>query len=115
MTTYTKANLSGSTDGKFIKIDQTNISSGTTIHTADASAIDEIWIYAQNTTTSGVKLTLGWGGTSSPDDIIEVTLPGEAGLFCVVPGLTLTNSKIVKGAASEANVIMIGGYVNRIT
>jgi hypothetical protein len=39
-----------------------------------------VWIYAMNTDTTARKLTLEWGGTSSPDDLIEITLPAEPGL-----------------------------------
>ena len=41
MATFTKLKLSGSTDGKAIKVVQT-ATAGTTIHTAHATALDEI-------------------------------------------------------------------------
>jgi hypothetical protein len=50
MATYTKLPLSGSTDGTGIKLTQTSSSTDCeTIHTAHATALDEIWIYAVNT------------------------------------------------------------------
>ena len=70
--------------------------------------MDEIWLYACNTQAADVKLTIEWGGTASPDDLIEVTIPGESGLVKVVEGLILHNG-------GSANVINIGGFVNRMT
>jgi hypothetical protein len=52
---------------------------------------------------------------ASPDDLIEMTIPAEDGLYLVVMGLTLTNSLVVTAFAAAANVIMVNGYVNRIT
>jgi len=45
---------------------------GTTIHTAAnvATTVDEIWLYAMNTSASPVKLTVEWGATTSPNDLI---------------------------------------------
>ena len=114
MTTIVKTVLSGSTDGKGIKVVATS-SAGTTIHTAHATSEDEIWLYAQNTDTTDRKLTVEWGGTTSPDDLIEYTVKAEDGLYLVVPGLVLTNSKVVKAFCAAANVVIIHGFVNRIT
>jgi hypothetical protein len=108
----TKVKLSGSTDGRGVKVVQT-ATAGTTIHTADATALDEIWLYAVNTFATAVKLTLEWGNAST-DDNIELAIPGESGLVLVTPGLLLTNSLVVKGFAGTANVIIIHGYVHRI-
>jgi len=114
MTAFTKLKLSGSTDGKGIKVVQT-ATAGTTIHTAHATDLDEIWIYAVNSQAAASKLTLEWGQADAPDGNIEVTIPGESGLFLVSPGLLLTNSLVVKAFAADANVIIIHGFVNRIT
>lgn len=114
MATYTKLKLSGSTDGKAIKVVQT-ATAGDTIHAAHATDLDEIWLYAVNSQVAAVKLTIEWGEAAAPDGNIEVTIPGESGLFLVVPGLLLTNSLVVKAFADTANVVMLHGYVNRIT
>ena len=113
-TTFAKVVLSGSTDGKQIKVAAT-ATAGTTIHTASATSLDEIWIYAVNSSTSTVKLTLEWGEATAPDGNIEVTIPNEGGYTLVVPGLLLTNSLVVKAFAATTNVILLNGYVNRIT
>lgn len=116
MATYSKVALSGSTNGKQIKVAAT-ASTGTTIHTAQSGTTywDEIWIYAVNSSTSAVKLTVEWGETTAPDGNIEITLAGESGYTLIIPGLILQNSLVVTAFAATANVILINGYVNRIS
>lgn len=113
-----KRKLSGSTDGKQIKVVQT-ATAGTTIHTAvsgtTAGTFDEIWLYAQNNHTSAVQLTIEFGGTSSPDDLIIVTLASKSGLVPILPGLILQNGAVVRAFAGTANVICISGWVNTMT
>ena len=116
MATYSKQLLSGSTNGKNIKVVAT-ATAGTDIHTAvsGTSDMDEIWLYACNTDSTDRKLTLEFGGTTSPDDLVEVTIGAEAGWVLVCPGVLLQNSLVVKAFAAAANVVVINGYVNRIT
>jgi len=116
MATFSKVLLSGSTDGKAIKVAAT-ATAGTTIHTAGSGSTnkDEIWIYAVNSSSSSVKLTIEWGEATAPDGNIELTVQPEAGLVTVIPGLLLQNSLVVKAFAATANVICIHGFVNRIT
>jgi len=118
MATFTKQILSASTDGRAIKVAAT-ASSGTTIHTGPTATttIDEVWLYAQNTDTTARKLTIQWGGTTSPDDEIELTVGAESGLVLVAPGLLIKGNStalVVRAFAATANVITIHGYVNRI-
>ena len=116
MATYSKGLLSGSTNGKGIKVAATAIGSGTTIHTAvsGTASIDIITLYAVNSDTQSRKLTLGWGGTTDPDDLIEVTIPAESGLVPVAIKLPLQNSLVVVAAAAAANVVIIFGDVSHI-
>jgi hypothetical protein len=117
MATFTKTLLSGSTNGKAIKVVQT-ATAGTTIHTAvsGTSSIDEIWLYAHNSSAATVKLTLEWGEATAPDGNIEINIGAEGtGLVLVSPGLLLQNSLVVKAFAASANVITLTGYVNRIS
>jgi hypothetical protein len=118
MATFTKQKLSGSTDGRAIKVAAT-ATAGTTIHTGSATATtyDEVWLYAVNTSASSVKLTIEWGGTSSPDDLIELTVLPEAGLVTVVPGLLIKGNAtplVVRAFAATADVVTIHGFVNQI-
>ena len=118
MASYSKLILSGSTDGRAIRVAAT-ATAGTTIHTGSATAatLDEIWLYAQNTDTTARKLTIEWGGTTAPDDLIEVTIGPEQGLVLIAPGLIIKGNAtplLVRAFAATANVVTIHGYVNRI-
>jgi len=115
MPTFSKILLSGSTNGASTLIAATS-SPGTTIHTAQSgtSGLDEVWLYADNSSASTVKLTVEFGGTAEKDQI-ELNIPGESGLVLVVPGLVLNNSLVTRAFAGTANVISISGYVNRIS
>lgn len=116
MATFSKLPLSGSTNGKMIAVAAT-ATAGTTIHTAvsGTSSMDEVWIYAVNSSTSAVKLTLEWGGTTANTDHIELTIQGESGLVLVSPGLIIQNGLLIRAFAGTANVINIAGYINRIS
>lgn len=113
---FSKRLLSGSTNGRNVKIVATT-TPGTTVHTAvtGTTDFDEIYGYAVNTSASTVTLTVEFGGTTSPDDLIIVQLLAYQGLYLVVPGLLLQNSLVVKAFASVANVVEFSGFVNRIT
>ena len=115
-TTVDRIPLSGSTNGKGIKVAATS-SAGDTIHTAQSGTgtCDVITIYAYNSSASAVNLTLQWGGTTSVDDDIKLSIPATSGLTLVVPDLVLRNSLIVKAYAGTTNVITIHGFVNRVT
>jgi len=116
MASFSKELLSGCTDGRGIKLTSTTgAGSGTTIHTAHASATDEVWVYMVNSSASSVKVTCEHGGTTDPDDHIELTIQAEDGLVQVIPGLPLTNSLVLTAFASVADVVACYGYVNRIT
>ena len=116
MATFTKRLLSGSTNGRQIKVTAT-ATAGTLLHTAVAGTddLDEIWLWAVNTSAAAVVLTVEWGGTTSPDDLIVVEIPEDKGLILVAPGLVLQNELVVRAFAASANVIEIAGFVNRIT
>ena len=117
MATFTKTLLSGSTNGKAILVAAT-ATAGTTIHTAvsGSSSLDEIWLYAHNSSASTVKLTLEWGEATAPNGNIEINIGAEGtGLVLVAPGILLQNSLIVKAFAATTNVVTLTGYVNRIS
>jgi len=112
---FTKNKLSGSTNGRGVKVVAT-ATLGTTIHTAVAgtSSFDEIWLYAYNGHTAAVVLTIEFGGATVPDDNIVISLPNKAGRFLIVDGALLNNSTVVTAFAATANVIVITGFVNSI-
>jgi len=121
MATYTKNTLSGgSANGKAIKVTGTGTSSATLLHTGSTTTttFHEIWLYAVNTSATASKLTIEWGGTTNPDDHIELTVQPEAGLVTIAPGLLIKGAStalLVKAFADTANVITIHGFVNEIT
>jgi hypothetical protein len=119
MATFSKQKLSGSTDGKAIRLTAT-ASPGTTIHATgtSASVIDEIWLYAYNSSADAQPLTIQFGGTATPNDDIKQIIPSQSGLTLVVPGLFLTGTgaaaNTVAGYAA-GSAVTISGYVNRIS
>jgi hypothetical protein len=120
MPSYSKRLLSGSTNGRSIKVVAT-ASAGTIIHATGTSSsiIDEVWLYATNTSASDVLLTVEFGGTTNPDDRIQVTVAPRNGLYLVVPGIPVTGTGsgalTIRAYAATTNVINISGYVNRIS
>lgn len=112
---FTKRHLSGSTNGRGILVTQA-ATPGDIVHTSVAGVddFDEIYLWAHNTDATARKLTVEWGGTTSPNDTIEQTVPAEAGLVLVAPGLILNNGVIARAFAAAANVVVVVGYVNRI-
>lgn len=116
MATISKIVLSGSTNGKGIKVVATT-TPGTTIHTgvAGTTNMDEVYLYAVNSDTTARKLTIEYGGAVSPDNLVEYTVPAEDGLYLVCPGLIINNAQVIAAFCATANVVMIYGYVNRIT
>jgi hypothetical protein len=95
-------------------------STGTTIHATGTSSttIDEVWLYATNSSSSAVVLTVQYGGTGAVQNAITLSIPGTSGLTLVVPGLILTGTgsaaTTVYAYAGTASVITVSGYVNRI-
>ena len=113
---YAKIPLSASTHGRGIKIAATVIASGTTIHTAAAVTTDglgdEIILYAYNSDTVSRKLTLGIGGTTSPDDLQAFNIAAGQTVQ-VMAGLLLRNALVLVGSADVANVVTVHGFAHR--
>ena len=106
MATISKLILSGSTDGKLISIG----AGATTIHDAHASALDEVWVWANNTTAAGIDLTITDGTKSA---VVTITAKSTV---CILPGTIFTNSVNVDASqAGGADAILVFGFVNRIT
>lgn len=123
MATFSKVKLSGAgTKNKGILVAATATgASATTIHATGSSSsiLDEVWLYASNTTTSGVKLSVEVDAAVAVGDLIEFTVPAESGLYLIFPGLIFSgdgsNAATIRAWAGTTNVINIYGYVNRIT
>jgi hypothetical protein len=117
MASYTKNKLSGSTNGKAVRVSGTSTGTAVTVHQAVTGTAnwDEIWVYANNTSATAAKLTLEWGTTTAIDGNIELTVSAESGLVLVIPGIILQNSLLVRAFAATADVILLTGYVHNIT
>jgi hypothetical protein len=115
-TVVTKQKLSGSTNGKGIKVAAT-ATAGTLIHTAGAGETnwDEVWLWCVNSSASAIKLTIEWGEATAPDGNIEKTIPPEDGLYCIIPGLVIQNGLEIRAFAGTTNLLVIHGFVNRMT
>ena len=116
MATYSIVIASGSTDGKPIQITGTASGSQNTIHTAHATSIDEVTLYASNTHTAAVNLTVAVGTTATEGELIADAVPIEAGAT-LVPILIkhrITNSVTVTAFASTGSKINIIADINRI-
>ncbi len=118
MATFTKQILSGSTDGKGIKVVAT-ATPGTLIHTGSSTpaTLHEVWIWAMNTSAADVVLTIEWGDATAPDGNVINTVKTKAGEMLMIPGFILKGNATpltVKAFAASANVIILKGYVNVI-
>lgn len=120
MANYSRQLLSGSTNGKPIKIAGTTIGAATTIHTAltGATGFDEVYVWFTNTDAANDhQITIAWGGVTDPDHIVQRVIP----LAKLTPALILLSGQIIQNAlvvsafADSANVITCFGYVNRIS
>lgn len=116
MSTITKNDLSGSTDGLPILIAAV-ATLGNTIHTAvnstDTGTWDEIWIYATNSSDTAAELFLEWGTVTASLNK-RVIIPSREGELIIIPGFVLQNAKVVTAFAGTTNVLSITGFVNSI-
>lgn len=105
--------LSGVADGIPLSLANTS-TPGDTVHTAHNTAKDEIWLWADNIHTADVEVTVEHGDATANLNS-KVTVPKNEGSYLIVPGLILTNSKVLNIFAGTTAVINVRGYVNRIT
>ena len=119
--TAPSAQLSGSTGGRPIKVVET-ATPGTLIHAtgAETNVLDEVTLYACNTTATDRALTLEIGGVTDPDDRMIVTVPAQAGWVPILVAHRLRGDgaaarNIRAFCAAAANAINVIGDLNRIT
>jgi hypothetical protein len=117
MATAVKRKASESSKGKCVLVAATS-SPGTLIHTCPnldgEGDWDELWLYAMNNHTADVQLTVEFGSTDAKDKIV-LTVPAQAGLVPITPGLILQDEATVAAFAAVANVVSIHVFNNRIT
>lgn len=116
---FTQEILSGSTNGLGIKVTGTDTSGAVTIHTAisGTTSFDLVTLWAVNNDGDGEtrNLTIEFGGTSDPDNLIVVPIPAKVGPVLVCQRLALRNGLVVEAFADEANDVQIYGEVQRVT
>ena len=117
MATMTRNKLSGSTNGKSVKIAAT-ATPGTTVHTAvsGTSSWDEVYCWFTNTSGSAVNITIEFGGTTDPDNLIvkSLSIPANSPPIPLLTGQILQNALVVSVFASTANVLLATGFVTTI-
>jgi len=118
MSTFMKSKFSESVDGRGIAISG-SATPGVLVHTAVAgSAVgvyDEVWLYAYNSHSSSVAVTVEFGGSIVPGDIVKATVPAVSGLLPLIPGYPLQGGCEVRVYAAVQNVVAVSGFVNKIT
>lgn len=118
MATYSWMKLSGSTDGKGIKVTGTSSAADVTLHTAitGTADFDFVTLYAVNQDADGESrtLTIAWGAETSPDNVITVPVPAGVGFVLVAEELPLQNSLVIGAWADEADDVIIYGKVFRV-
>lgn len=116
MANLAKSIPSGITNGVPLNVTATSSGGAQTFHTAvsGTSSIDEIWLFACNTSSSDVTLTISLGDTSVP---VQRVIPknnalnyADGGIW-VLTGVCLNNSKVLKVWAGTTAVINVTGYV----
>lgn len=111
MATYSKVLLSGgAATGGWLTITDT-ATLGETVHTGHATATDEVWLWAQNVGNDTETLTIEWGSASDP---MKFRIPPQEPPIQLSAGLLITND-VLSAFASTASVIILHGFVNRIT
>lgn len=116
MTEVTRVGLSASSDGEMVVVGAT-ATVGTTIHTAttqsSSSRYDEVWLFASNSHSSAVDLTIEIDVANSANSFFKVSIPADDGLYVVLPGVSVHNGKKITAFASVADVVKIVGYVEQ--
>lgn len=112
MATFTRECFSGSTTGTPIPLTSSDSAGAATIHTCSTNK-EEIYLFASNKSTAAVEAFIELGDTVSP---VVVSIGARQGLIPILPGITLTGSKVVRGYCSTVSTaaLAISGWVNKI-
>lgn len=103
-----------------------NTALATLLHTAiagtTAGTFDENWLWAYNSHSADVVLTLEIGTLPTapllpqymPPQVVKQTIPFQKGVFLAIPGFILQNANVIRACASVANVVSIHAFANAI-
>lgn len=78
---------------------------GTELHAAGALRDQMIRIRCCNTHSAAVKVTLEWGGATSPDDVITYSITNDTGDVVVAEWTRLPRGLAVSAFAAVASVV----------
>lgn len=119
----TQLKLSASAQGRRIKVAAT-ATPGTLIHTTGVGPstvqYDRLYINAENHSGTDDTLNLEVGGTTAPDDVVQIPIPSGVGLIICLDGDLLSGdgasgANVRAFATGAANRITVGGFVARVT
>ena len=113
-----RRSLSGAPTGAGIKV--TSTSSAVTVHAHNEktdpsypgvkSVFDEIHLWALNSHSASVTVTVRWGGSTDPDNLLPIAIqPGS--FLKIVNGMHIAGDLTVSAVASVVNKIVLYGYV----
>ena len=105
-----KRNLSASTQNTGVVVTST-ASTGQAVHTA-ATDPDQMFLWAYNSDSSDVDLTLAFGGTTS-NNLLVITIPAGQ-TYQVLEGQRLGPTLNLRAWAGTTGVINLIGYANSI-
>lgn len=117
MASFERLFLSNSQNGKPINIIATG-SPGTLIHQTIVAITsqDEVYLWVSNNTSGAATLTVEWGGTTDPDDLLckDTSIGANSAPAVVISGATINSALLIRAYSDTANALNILGYVNRI-
>ncbi len=117
MASFSKLPISGSDNGKPITIAATG-SPGTLLHQAASgvTSVDEVYLWVSNTTAGAATLTVEWGGSDDPDDLLckSNSIGANSAPAVIISGALLKAGLSIRAYSDTANALNILGYVNRI-
>jgi hypothetical protein len=115
MAIYSRALLSGSTNGRAVPVAAT-ATAGTLIHTAGSTGYDEIYLWASNVTGTAATLTIEWGGVTDPGDhmVKAYSIAANSPPIPIATGQVLAGGLVCRAFSGTASAINLTGYVNQI-
>lgn len=73
--------------------------------------MEYVTIVANNTHSASVLLTIEFGGTTDPDDHIEVNIGSQRGLQVICDRMPINNGLTIAAFASVADVVVCFGEI----
>ena len=118
MATFSREMLTSSPSGRPVLISVISQATAVTIHTAHATAKEEVYLWVTNTSAAAVTLNLliNDGSIVDPDDYIVKTLslPANSPPLPILTGQTFTSSMVIAAFASVNNALTYQGFINRV-